>query len=86
MTICILKLERGQKIARPFSRASDLTEAAQILGNFEQLNTGPVATRCKRACDAALNATRAFFPGLAHVDTEQPVFTLGSTKFYAFRE
>lgn len=53
MTITILKLQPGQKIARPFSRATDRDEAAQILANFEALNTGPERGRFARAIIAA---------------------------------
>lgn len=77
MTIAILKLEPGQTIARPFSRAIDWSELVEILDGF-QLNT-----------EGGLDLTA---PGYfeKNLDTEKPIFQItrrqGFTKFFAFTE
>lgn len=74
MTIAILKLTSKQKIARPFTRASNVAEALEILRGWKQHNVG--ATR-------KLLAECTF---TANLDTEKTVFEHADCKFYAFTE
>ena len=90
MTIAILKLEAGQKIARPFNRAFNVEEMAEIVGNFaaveavEKMNIK--GWTLKRAKANALEAEFAAKVVTANVDSETPILVVGKTKFFAFRE
>ena len=84
--ISLLKLEKGQKLPRPFSRISSRQELSEILLHWLAMNTGPDKGRWSRAQAAANNASPSLFTGFKNIDTETPVFEHGSTKFYAFIE
>lgn len=88
MTIAILKLEAGQKIARPFARACDVAELVELVaGNIAALDC---AKRGGSAL-AQIRAQQAFsshaeFVKTLNVDTETPIASVLGVTFYAFRE
>lgn len=70
MTLSILKLAPGQKIARPFNRACDEAEATEMLRHWESRNPGSTVQLLR----------------LRHKDTEKPVFQHAGHKFFIFTE
>lgn len=89
MTISILRLDAGQKIARPFCRASNVDEAIELVGRalaaLEAVSKGckGIATLryIESKCDDFYNEI-----DFCRLDTENEVAAFGTTKFYAFRE
>lgn len=71
MTIAILKLSPGQKIARPMNRACSVDEATEILRHWEKHNPGSTSRLLRVA---------------KNLDTDKPVFEHAGCKFYAFTE
>lgn len=90
MTISILKLEAGQKIARPFSRASSVEEMREIIGNACAVDHPSVTAikgwNLRAAKIEALTASLGLAVVASNLDTETPVWVEGKTKFYAFTE
>lgn len=95
--IAILKLEPGQKIARPFSRAVDHAEMAEIIIHnvtFLQREKKDGYSKAQRAAqDAGRRAANDVATGLftagmtfSAIDTDEPIFVAGKTKFFAFTE
>lgn len=70
MTIAILKQAPGQKIARPFNRASTLNEAHEMLYHWKAMTPGSTVQLLR-------------WPNL---DSDRPVFQHAGHKFYAFTE
>lgn len=100
MTISILKLEAGQKIARPFNRASSHTELAEMLLHWLAMDSNDVGSgrykvglaTARVAIDGLYNAAdtwvyaRRFGIDVDHINSETPVLVSGTTKFFAFTE
>jgi hypothetical protein len=96
-TYTILRLEPGQTIPRPFNRASSKAELAELIHHFVTYNQrekkdGPAKARraAKEASERAATdvASGLFTAGMTFsaIDTEEPVFVAGKTKFFAFSE
>jgi hypothetical protein len=71
MTIAILKQEPGQKVPRPFARASNVFELGELLVDWWRRNV-----RDGRPVEARFSA----------IDTEEPIVEHRGTRFFAFRE
>jgi len=84
MTITILKLSPGQKIARPFSRASTIGELAEIIVTGEP--SKGMTYKARAAFGAQANDKPEAHIVVAAIDTEEPVFQWKGDRYYAFTE
>lgn len=89
MTIAILKLEAGQTIPRPFSRACDFDEARELVGRYVsgmQAKAAGMRYTAERAhTEATWEANGKLLDFLA-LETETPVLVVDGVSFYAFVE
>lgn len=93
MTLTILKQAPNQKIARPFSRACSLEEAAEIVAShavyLQCERGGKKAGECRRYAEQA-GETHRKAPGkfftTANIDSDQPVYRDGQNLYFIFTE
>lgn len=102
MTISILRLRPGQKVARPFQRAVSVAEMAELLAyhlvyeQMQDLNNPAKAMRLAKAAGETAHRDPKSFLNVNNLDTEEPVKVgstrdsqgclIGGVKFYAFTE
>lgn len=89
MTIAILKLEAGQTIPRPFSRACDFDEAREIVGRYASSLQAKATGMCYSVERAYIETTyeaNGKKLNFLSLDKEEPVLVVEGVAFYAFIE
>ena len=90
MTISILKLSPGQKIARPFNRSSSVDEMCEMLGHQIAYAAAAAAGQKFAACQRIAAEKADIFGAdvmVENLDTEEPVYRMADgSLFFAFIE
>lgn len=87
MTLAILRTVPGQTIPRPFCRATDAVEAAELLSGQIAVLSGLSLNRdaYRRLAEEA-RANPASVITVGAIDTEHPIRSINGVTFYAFTE